>query len=340
MNLSSTYAGLDLVSPVIVGASPLALDSERLKQLVDFGAGAVVMPSIFEEQINHAESLGTPPPEADNAPEPYYPDLLTYRPQLDAYNGGTERYLQHIQSAKSAVDVPVIASVNCMTTGPWMRYVERIESAGADAVELNLYHYEVDPHQFAEDIERELLTRVSDFCALTRLPVSVKLLPQFTALANMTYRIAGAGAKGVCLFGQSPRLGVDKRNRKTCHWPLTSNSELRICLEGIGVVFGAVHNLSIAASGGIRSTEDAIDAIQIGASVVMITSSIYQQGAAVVEEICEGVSKHLNECQLSSLSELVGLKACGFNPYPEAYRRQDYTKAVTEVAAGNSDAAD
>lgn len=336
MNLSSTYAGLELISPVIVGASPLALDTELLKQLVGFGSGAVVMPSIFEEQISHAEpgqnSAGGP----ETGPAPLYPDLLTYRPQLDAYNGGTEGYLRHIEAAKSAVDVPIIASVNCMTTGPWMKYAERIQRAGADAIELNLYHYEVDPHQFAEDIERELLHRVSEFCSLTTLPVSVKLLPQFTALANMAYRIAGAGARGVCLFGQSPRLGVDSRNRKSYRWPLTSNSELRVCLEGVGIVHGAVHNLSIAASGGVQMTEDVIDAIQIGADVVMITSSIFQQGASVIGEICDGLRKHLHQRKFSSLSELVGIKSSGFNPYPEAFRRQDYTTAVTELVMSDS----
>jgi dihydroorotate dehydrogenase (fumarate) len=330
MNLSSTYAGLELTSPVIVGASPLALDAERLKQLVGHGAGAVVMPSIFEEQISHAESGGTLFAGGDTTATQQYPDLLTFRPQLDAYNGGTEGYLKNIEAAKTAVDAPIIASVNCITTGSWMQYAQRIELAGADALELNLYHYEVDPHRFAEDIERELLDRVSVFCSVTKLPVSVKLLPQFTALANMAYRIAGAGAKGVCLFGQSPRLGVDSKNRKSYRWPLTSNSELRVCLEGIRIVYGAVHNLSIAASGGIQSTEDAIDAIQLGANVVMITSTIYQQGASVVKEICDGVCSHLNECKMSSLSELIGSKSRGFNPYPEAFRRQDYTLAVTE----------
>lgn len=328
MDLSSSYAGVALRSPVVIGASPLALDIDRIKDFAAHRAGAIVLPSIFEEQINKDQLRKLAPAHSDAMRDA----LPTFEPDLDTYNGGTEGYLRSIEAAKSASEIPVIASANGVTTGPWMKYAAQIESAGADAIELNLYHYEADPHRFAADIEKELIERVSHFCGETKLPVAVKLLPQFTCLPNVAFRIAGAGARSLCLFGQSPSFDSRGAGHVGYRWRLTTRAELRVCLEGIRQVRGTVHNLTLAASGGIQTSEDALTAIGLGADVVMVTSAIYQQGSTLIEKICDGLTEEMTKRKLLNLSELIGTQGNGFNPFPEATRRQAYSSSIAEVS--------
>jgi dihydroorotate dehydrogenase (fumarate) len=321
MDLTSSYAGITVRSPIVIGASPLALDIDRIKDLASHGAGMIVMPSIFEEQISKAQL------------DPMIPASSTpFEPDLDAYNGGTEGYLRNIESAKSAVDVPIVANINALTSGPWMRYAKSLESAGADAIEVNLYHYEVDPHRFAEDVEKDLVTRVSSLCGETKLPVAIKLLPQFTCLPNVAYRIAGAGAKSVCLFGQSPSFDLRGAGHVGYRWRLTTQADRRVSWEAIRQVRAAVRNLTLAASGGIQSYEDALVALELGADVVMITSAIYQQGGSLIEKIRQGLAAEMTKRQLRSLRELIGSQGSGFNPYPESARRRSFSSSIVEFS--------
>lgn len=328
MDLTSSYAGLKIRSPVVIGASPLTSDLDRIRDFALRGAGAVVMPSIFEEQINRTQwgQITPSPSQAE-----IQPPLPKFEPDLDAYNGGAQGYLRRIEAAKSAVDLPIVASINAMSTGTWMRYAEELESAGADAIELNLYHYEADPHRFAADIEKDLIGRVTAFCSQTRLPVAVKLLPQFTCLPNMAFRLAGAGALSLCLFGQSPAFDVRAAGHVGYRWRLTTRSDLRVCLEGIRQVCGKIHNLTLAASGGIQSAADAVTALELGAHVVMITSAIYRQGGVLIEQIREALEAEMTKRELLSLSELIGLQASGFHPFPEAARRMAFSFALAET---------
>ncbi len=334
MKLTSNYAGIEIASPIMVGASPLALDVDRVKELAAHGAGAIVMPSIFEEQIVESQLRESTPHADTGVDQQTFGPLPKSGPDLDVYNGGVAGYLRSIQAAKEATEIPVFANINCLTTGSWMSYAKDLESAGADAIELNLYHYEVDPDRFAEEIEKVLVDRVSRFCDESPLPVAVKLLPQYTCLPNVAFRISGAGAKSVCLFGQSPAFYLTATKHIGYRWRLTTRADLRSCLEGIHQVRGVSHNLTLAASGGIQSPDDALTAFRLGADVVMLTSVVYQQGGAVIETILDAVKEELKNRRMSAIQELIGSQSGGFNPYPEAVRRQDYTASLAELNTG------
>lgn len=328
MELTSQYAGIQIGCPVVIGASPMAVDPKRLRELGDHGVGAIVMPSLFEEQIVK-DWLGKKfPPGAVPLSDP----SPTFGPDLDAYNGGVDGYLRAIEQAKSTARVPIIANLNCVTSGPWMQIADELESAGADAIELNLYHYEVDPHRFAEDVEKDLMRRVSELCDASPLPVAIKLLPQFTCLTNVAYRIAGAGAKSLCLFGQNPDFDFRASGHVGYRWRLTTSQDLRGTLEGIRQVHGRIHNLTLAASGGIHSAEDALVAFELGANAVMLTSAIYRHGIGIVDEIRDALDKEIRSRGLAELSEFVGSQGCGFNPLPEEARRQEYSASLAEIA--------
>jgi dihydroorotate dehydrogenase (fumarate) len=328
MNLSSSYAGLNLRSPIVVGSCPLTLEPDRVGDLVEMGAGAVVMPSIFEEQISRDQFGFAADPIRSSSGE----SLPGSDPDWDGYNGGTENYLRSIECVKALGLVPVIASINCISTEGWSEYVRRLESAGADAIELNLFHYEIDPDRFAEDVERELLARIQYVLDATRLPLSVKLVPSFTCLANFTCRIAGTGAKSVCLFGQAPvfepRRVLDDDSLEN-HWRLTNHSDLRVVLDAIHQVRTTVPGLTIAASGGIRNAIDAIAAIQLGADVVMLTSALYREGVAVIHDIYVAIEKELDKRKCKEFSGIVGSKLTGFDAFPVRTRREQYATSVT-----------
>lgn len=328
MDISSSYAGVRLVSPIVVGASPLALDIDRVRDLAAHGAGAIVLPSIFEEQITEARFVLPRPsaqPWADTATQD---SISTHIADLDAYNGGTTRYLHSIEATKAVISIPLIASISCATTGEWMDYAKQIQDAGADAIELNVYHYAVDPHQFADDIERDLVERVSQFCSRSGLPISVKLLPQFTSLANVVFRMAGAGAKSVCLFGQFPAFETERSGRIGSQWRLTTKVDFRTCAAGISQVRAAAHNLTLAANGGIHNATDALTAMQLGADVVVLTSAIYRQGSEIITKIRDELIATMEQHRLISLDEFIGSQHGGYDPFPELTRRQEYLSAI------------
>lgn len=333
MDLKTSYAGIQLDSPIVVGASPLALDVERVQNLADQGAGAIVMPSIFEEQIADSEH------RVPNAQSPESINRTGGRsiprsgPDLDNYNGGPNGYLQSIEKIKAVVDLPVIASISCASTGDWMGYADRIRDAGADAIELNAYHYEVDPHRFADDIERDLIDRIAQFCSQSPLPVAAKILPQFTCLANVAYRIAGAGAKSVCLFGQFPSVESRASGQIEFRWRITSPADFRNTAAGIMQVRGAAHNLTIAASGGIHAAADAIAAIQLGADVVMLTSAIYRQGGKFMKNVHDEIVSTMNKQKWIALSDMIGSRHSGFDSFPEATRRREFSSAIASFSS-------
>lgn len=334
MDLSSSYAGLELRSPIVVGSCPLTLEIGRIAEFADAGVGAIVMPSIFEEQITRDQFGFVAEPIRSITGE----TLPSSDPDWDSYNGGTENYLRSIERAKGVDLVPIIASINCISTEGWSRYVGRLESAGADAIELNLFHYEIDPDRFAEDVESELLARVHYLIDATALPVAVKLIPNFTCLANFTCRISGAGAKSVCLFGQAPVFEprqvdrVSQGDRVEHHWRLTNHSDLRVVLEAVHQIRSAVPGLTIAASGGIQNSGDAIAAVQLGADVVMLTSALYRNGPNVIREIHAAIEVELAHKRQLSFRELVGSNFAGFDAFPKRTRREQYSTSVTELA--------
>lgn len=279
------YLTLPLHSPVVVGACPLTMGPESLRQMIACGAGAVVLPSIFQEQIAVTDQF------SGDRPSPASSDL-----ELDQqiYNAGPDKYLTVIQETKRLASVPVIASMNGYCDGAWLDFARRIEASGADALELNVQPVIADPRESAEEIETKLVELVRKVCASVAIPVAVKTTRNFTNLANLVLRIQSAGAAGVVLFAHEVRWDVAiNKLQWTAQWELTPIDSLGATVSGLIQTRVVGLDLSIAASGGVRTAEDAIKVMIAGADVVMITSEIYRAGPDAISGIVNGIERYL-----------------------------------------------
>lgn len=293
--LACEYLTLRLDSPVVVGACPLTMEPESLRQMVACGAGAVVLPSIFQEQLsqrNHStrDYLQATP--------------LRLESRQRSYNAGPDKYLTAIEETKRRSAVPVIASLNGYCDGAWLDYAERIEASGADALELNIQPVFADPRQSTEEIERELVAIVRRVCKRVAIPVAVKTTRNFTSLANMLRRFQSAGAAGVVLFAHELHWDFAIGQRQwTTDWELTPVDSLGATLAGVVQARAADLDMSIAASGGVRTAEDAIKVMLAGADVAMITSEIYRTGPAAISRIVQGLERYLETAGLPTLTQ-------------------------------------
>ena len=293
-DLNVSYLKLPLKSPIVVGACPMTLEPESVRQMIDCGAGAVVLPSIFQEQI-------------------------AYRDESQSkYNGGPDQYLTSIQEMKRLASIPVIASMNGFCDGTWLEYAKHIEVNGADAIELNLQPTVSNPAQRAEEIEEQLCEMVRKVCESVSIPVAVKLTHRFTSIANLAHRLQLLGAAGVVLFAHEPKweVAID-RLQSTSHWELTPVDSLGATLTGIIQARLGGLDLSIAASGGVRTAEDAIKAMIAGADVVMITSEIYRSGPEAISKMVHGLERLIEIQGFHSLAQLQQAR-----PAPETRSRQ------------------
>ena len=288
------YLGLKLNSPVIVGACPLTIAPESLRQMATSGAGAIVLPSLFQEQF---------------AP-PHQPALDRESSEfLQTYNGGPDQYLPLLQQAKQASSLPVIASLNGYRAGEWLDFARSIESAGTDALELNIQPTIVSAHQSSAEIETALVELVRQVCSMVSIPVAVKLSRHFTNPANLAERLQQVGAAGLVLFAHEVKWDVAiERLRWTSHWELTPIDSLGPTLAGIIQTRVADLRLSIAASGGIRSAEDAAKAMLAGADAVMIVSEIYRSGPTAIGTIISGLQRHLEAGGFATLADFLAAR--------------------------------
>jgi dihydroorotate dehydrogenase (fumarate) len=290
------YLKLPLTSPVVVGACPLTLEPERLRQMIAAGAGAVVLPSLFQEQLTAQGQLPIDPVAAS--------DLAgqDFRQQL--YNGGPDQYLSSIQEIHRISTVPVIASLNGYSAGPWLNFARRIADSGAAALELNLQPVIADPQQSAEEIETAIAQIVQQVRQSITIPVAVKTTRHFTNIARMVQCIRSAGAAGVVLFAHETNWDVSlDRLEWTTRWELTPVDSVGATIAGIVQARTGTADVSIAASGGVRTAEDALKALIAGADVVMITSEIYRSGPAAISRILHGIERYLEMHGFGSLLE-------------------------------------
>ncbi|TWU30563.1 dihydroorotate dehydrogenase-like protein [Novipirellula artificiosorum] len=295
-DLATTYLGMQLDSPVIVGACHLTIEPETVRQMVFAGAGAVVMPSMMQEQIVYQNLLDVDPDTAAQR--------SGYQPQQDNYNGGPTVYLDTIRELKAHTKVPIIGSLNGTSVGEWMSFATLIEAAGADAIELNFQPRISDPKQSAESIESEMCDMAHKVCESVTIPVAVKMSRRLTNLASCAHRIKNNGAQGVILFAHQPRWDIDiDRMQWTVRWELTPDDWISRTLEGIVRARSGGLGISIAASGGIRTSEDAIKAIIAGADVVMVTSEIFREGPDVIRKILSGLEQFMATKSYGSLKE-------------------------------------
>jgi dihydroorotate dehydrogenase (fumarate) len=320
-DLNTNYMGLKLRCPIVVSSCPLTAELDVLRRIEDTGAGAAVSPSLFEEQLENEAAAPTWNKFQGASPHHFR--------ELTQYNRGPHTYLRYIEQAKQAVRMPIIASLNGTSVGPWLATAKRMEQAGADALELNLMLLAVEPEVTATEMEDHYLDIVAAVRAETELPLAVKIGPYFTALPHFVGRVVAAGAQGVVIFNRylQPDLDVDT-GRVIARLELSTHPELTLVLRWLGILHGRVE-ASLAASGGIQRGEDVLKAIAAGASVVAVASVLYRKGVHVLDELRQEVEKWMvanNQPSIESLRGSLSQLRCSD---PAAFARANYTRAIS-----------
>ena len=330
--LATRYLGLDLRSPVVPSASPLGADLDMLRRLEEAGAGAVVLPSLFEEQIEHEQLAVHWALDVGRASSA---ESLDYFPELDDYNTGPEHYLEHVTNAADALRIPVIASLNGSTPGGWIRYARLLQDAGADALELNVYSVEADPASTAEQAERRILEVVRAVRSEVTIPLAVKIGPFFTALAHTAVRLVAAGADGLVLFNRFLQPDIDLETMSVVdRMALSSREELRLPLRWVAILRGRVP-ISLALTSGVHEAEDVVKALLAGADVAMTASALIRHGPEKVAELLAGVERWVEEHEYASVGQLRGSMSQESCPDPAAFERGHYMRTITTFVAGS-----
>lgn len=324
-DLTTTYLGLSLRNPLVASASPLSETVESARRLSDAGAGAIVMSSLFEEQIAH-ESL-----ELDHylhSSAHGHAESLSYFPDFDQYAVGPHAYLEHVRRLKDALPIPVIGSLNGVSTGGWVEYARKIEDAGADALELNLYFLPADPTTTGAEIESGYLALVRDICAEVKLPVTVKLTPFITSLPNMARRLTQAGASGLALFNRFYQPDFDLETLTVIpRLELSASRDLRLPLQWISLLYGNV-GADLALTSGVHTPEDALKALMAGASVAMMASELLAHGPERVAAILAGMAAWMEEHDYISVEQMRGSMSLRGLADPAAFERANYMKVL------------
>jgi len=329
-DLRSRYLGLELRNPIVASASPLTGSIDSLKRLEDAGVAAVVLPSLFEEQIEHEEmahhNLMLSGTEMS-------PEASGFFPEMQNYNTGPDQYLKLIGEAKKALAVPVIPSLNGYTPGGWTQMARQFEQAGADAIELNIYFLATDPEDTSIEVEKRYIDLVAAVSSMVSIPVAVKVSPYFSAMANMAARLAGAGASGLVLFNRfvQPDIRLDELEVAP-HLVLSTSDELRLALRWIAILRGRVR-ASLAATGGAHTADDVLKLLLAGADCVMIASSLLRQGPAHVGTLVSSVEKWMTEREYTSVEQMKGSLSQQACPDPAAFERTNYMKALTSYSS-------
>ena len=326
MDLRTDYLGIPLASPLVPSASPLSQEIDNLRRMEDAGAGAVVLHSLFEEQIEQeAQALHHYLEHGTHS----YAEALTYLPEPLSFRFGPDRYLEHLVRAKEAVRIPVIASLNGSTPGGWLRYARYIEEAGADALEINLYHVEADIHVTGREIEARYLDVVRQVRGSVRIPLAVKVGPYFSALGDMACGLAGAGANGLVLFNRFYQPDIDLEALEVRPRVILSDSdEIRLPLRWIAILHGRVP-VSLAATGGVHDHEDVLKVLMAGADIAMLCSALLRHGIGHLTVVRDAMERFMAEHEYSSIAQLKGSMSQRSCANPTAFERASYMKALT-----------
>jgi dihydroorotate dehydrogenase (fumarate) len=330
VDMRTRYLGLELANPVVPSASPMGQRMETLKALQDAGAGAIVLPSLFEEQIEHDEIQihGMYETGADS-----FAEALSYFPEIEEYTTGAETYLHHLEATKRELQIPVIGSLNGITVGGWVAYAKRIEAAGADALELNVYFIAADPDETADQVEQRYIDLVEAVRAEISIPMAVKIGPFFSSVGHMAHRLVAAGADGLVIFNRFMQPDIDLeflRIDPTLH--LSSSEELALPLRWIGVLRDRIH-ASLACSTGIHTAEDALKALLVGADVTMMASALLHEGPEHVGVVLAGIESWLTEHGYDSVEQMRGSMSLRNVPNPVAFARANYARLVTSFTS-------
>jgi dihydroorotate dehydrogenase (fumarate) len=332
VDLGTHYLGLALRTPLVASSCPLTGNLDDLRRLEDAGAAAVVLPSLFEEQLEH-EALEIHRMLETGAQS--FGEAASYFPELDDYRTGPGPYLELLAAAKAALAIPVIASLNGASPGGWTRYARALEEAGADAVELNLYTVAADPAVAPETIEAQARELVAEVRAAVRMPLSVKLSPFYTSLAHTARRLVDAGADGLVLFNRfyQPELDLDTLE-VTPHLHLSTPDELRLPVRWIAILRGRLE-ASLAATSGVHGAEDALRALLAGADAVMLASVLLERGPAHLAAMERGVARWMEEHEYASVRQLCGSMCQAAITHPERFERANYLQTLRSFASGH-----
>lgn len=328
VDLKTNYLGLELKNPLVASSSPLSEKVEKAQALEEAGIAAVVMYSLFEEQIIH-ESL-----ELDhylNRDQESYAEALTYFPEVGRYTLGPEAYLDQVKKLKEAISIPVIGSLNGVSTGGWIEYAQKIQDAGADALELNLYYLPTSTDITSAELEGAYVTLVNNVCSRVSIPVAVKLSPSITALPNFARRLVDAGARGLVLFNRFYQPDFDLDALEVVPNLVLSNSdELRMPLRWIAILYGRVE-ADFALTSGVHKSTDVIKAMMSGAKVVMTASALLKKGPEKATKLVRKVEEWLVEHEYESIQQMQGSMSQQAVADPSAIERANYMKVLDSL---------
>lgn len=326
VDISTTYLGLELRSPLVVGAAaPLTEDISNVKRLEDAGASAIVLHSLFEEQLLE-ERYALYHHIAHNAES--HPEATSYFPDREVFHVGSEGYLEQIRYAKRAVDIPIIASLNSSTIGAWSNYAQQVERAGADAIELNIYSIPTDLNLTGEQVEQNYLDIVRAVKNSVNLPVAVKLSPFFSNMANMAKRLSDVGANGLVLFNRFYQPDIDLVSLEAePNLLLSTARENRLPMRWIAILYGTLP-IDFAATSGIRTAHDVIKMMMVGANVTMLVSVLLSHGIEQLGKIEKDLVEWLETKEYDSINQLQGSMSQMNCPDPSIFERVQYLKAV------------
>ena len=329
MDLTTSYLGLKLRSPLVVSASPLSEDIDNLKRLEDAGAAAIVLYSLFEEQLKQ-DRLELHQ-RLEHGTESFA-EALSYFPEPDEFNLGPEEYLKHIAAAKKTTRIPIIASLNGSSTGGWTDYAQQIQQAGADALELNIYYIPTDMNLTGTEVELTYLEILKAVKSHVTIPVAVKLSPFFSNFANMAKRLDQAGANGLVLFNRfyQPDIELETLEVKP-NILLSTPMAARLPLRWIALLHGKL-KASLAATSGIHRASDALKMLMAGADVTMLCSTLLRHGIPQITTIESDLAAWLTEHEYESVQQLKGSLSQKNCPEPAAFERAQYMKALTGYA--------
>ena len=327
MDLSTRYLGLILENPLVPSASPATESLDGLKRLEDAGAAAVVLPSLFEEQLRvderslrHWVSRGSES----------YAESLSYLPVPEDFALAPDQHLERVRKAKESLGIPVIASLNGETPGGWTAYAEKLAQAGADALELNVYRVAADPDVLGEHVEEDALTVVREVRGRIKVPLAVKIGPYYSSLANMASRLVASGADGLVLFNRFYQPDVDLETLEVRSRLLLSGPQAqRLPLTWIALLHGKLRGASLAATGGVADHEDALKMLMVGADAVMMAAELLRKGPGHVKTVLEGLKRWMEAHEYASVAQLKGSMSQRACADPAAFERANYVKTLS-----------
>jgi len=324
-DLSTKYLGLHLKNPIVHSASPLSESLDNMKKLEDVGCSAIVMHSLFEEQIrnesrqlDHFLSYGSQS----------FAEALSYFPEAESYRVGPDEYLDRITRAKRALEIPIIGSLNGVSRGGWVEHARHMQDAGADAIELNIYMIPTDPDVSGPEVEQMYIDTLSAVRAEVTVPLAVKIGPFFSAMAHMARRFKAAGADGLVLFNRFYQPDFDLEKLEVVpHLLLSTSSEMRLPLRWVAILYGRV-DVDFAISSGVHTADDVIKGIMAGARVTMMTSAILQNGVGCVHTVLGDLREWMEQNEYDSVTQMRGSMSQKNVAEPAAFERANYMKML------------